>query len=32
MEVQRQALEDTFEDWRGNYEQIDDVCALGVRV
>ena len=32
MEVQKQLLEETFEQWRGSHEQIDDVCALGVRI
>ena len=25
-----QLLQESFEDWRGDYEQIDDVCVLGV--
>jgi tetratricopeptide (TPR) repeat protein len=32
MEVQRQTLEKTFEEWKGPYEQIDDISVLGVRV
>lgn len=32
MEKQKQDLEETFELWRGKYEQIDDVCVIGVRV
>jgi len=32
MEKQKQDIEETFELWRGNYEQIDDVCVIGVRV
>jgi serine phosphatase RsbU (regulator of sigma subunit) len=32
MERQRQILEQTFEDWRGEYEQIDDVSVIGVRI
>lgn len=32
MEMQQQTLEQTFVDWRGEYEQIDDVVVLGVRV
>jgi serine phosphatase RsbU (regulator of sigma subunit) len=32
MEKQKQVLENTFENWKGNIEQIDDVCVIGVRV
>jgi len=32
MEMQKKILEETFEKWRGNIEQIDDVCVIGVRV
>lgn len=32
MEKQKQDIEETFELWRGNNEQIDDVCVIGVRV
>jgi len=32
MEKQKQLIEETFELWRGNMEQIDDVCVVGVRV
>jgi serine phosphatase RsbU (regulator of sigma subunit) len=32
MEKQKQEIENTFEAWRGNMEQIDDVCVVGVRV
>jgi len=32
MEKQKQEIENTFESWRGNVEQIDDVCVIGVRV
>ena len=32
MEKQKNLLENTFEKWRGNIEQIDDVCVIGVRV
>ncbi len=31
MEEQREQLKQTFDNWRGNLEQIDDVCILGVR-
>jgi serine phosphatase RsbU (regulator of sigma subunit) len=32
MESQRQHIEDAFISWKGNYEQIDDVCVIGVKV
>lgn len=32
MEIQKQLIEKTFEKWRGNREQIDDVCVVGIRI
>jgi serine phosphatase RsbU (regulator of sigma subunit)/tetratricopeptide (TPR) repeat protein len=32
MDEQKQIIDETFETWRGNLEQIDDVCVIGVRV
>jgi serine phosphatase RsbU (regulator of sigma subunit) len=32
MSEQKNILERTFEDWRGNMEQIDDVCIIGIRL
>ena len=39
LSIQKQAMEDqkitinkTFETWKGNLEQIDDVCIIGVRI
>jgi serine phosphatase RsbU (regulator of sigma subunit) len=32
MEKQKQVIDSTFEEWRGNTEQIDDVCVIGVRI
>ena len=29
---QREIIESTFDLWKGNEEQIDDVCVIGVRV
>lgn len=32
MRTQREALNNEFESWKGDLEQIDDVCVIGVRV
>ncbi len=32
MEEQKQLLSETFAEWKGDLEQIDDVCVIGVRV
>ena len=32
METQYQKVHDAFMDWKGEHEQIDDVCVFGVRV
>ena len=32
MKEQRDILLNAFETWRGNLEQVDDVCVIGVRV
>ena len=32
MEVQRKSIDEAFEKWKGDYEQVDDVCVIGVRV
>ena len=32
MDVQKQLLNEAFEDWRGDLEQVDDVCVIGVKV
>jgi serine phosphatase RsbU (regulator of sigma subunit)/Tfp pilus assembly protein PilF len=32
MERQKEEIEKTFENWRGEHEQLDDVCVMGVRV
>jgi len=31
-EKQSKLIEDEFERWKGAFEQIDDVCVMGVRV
>ena len=32
MQEQQQDLEKFYDDYKGNEEQIDDVCVLGIRV
>lgn len=32
MEVQKQMLADTLNNWKGNLEQVDDVTVIGIRV
>jgi len=32
MDMQKQVLDEAFESWKGNFEQIDDVCVFGVRI
>jgi two-component system, sensor histidine kinase LadS len=32
VEIQRQQLESSFVSWKGDIEQIDDVCVVGVRI
>lgn len=32
MDQQQKELETVYENWRGNLEQIDDVCIVGVRI
>ncbi|MFT5779404.1 MAG: serine phosphatase RsbU (regulator of sigma subunit) [Crocinitomicaceae bacterium] len=32
MEEQKIHLDDVFETWKGNLEQIDDVCVIGVKI
>ncbi len=29
---QREILLEKFEDWKGNLEQVDDVCVIGIRI
>ncbi len=29
---QKANLEKAFDDWKGNLEQIDDVCVAGIRI
>lgn len=32
MEEQYNTLDQSLEEWRGNHEQVDDICIIGVRV
>lgn len=32
MDEQHQALNQAFNDWKGDYEQLDDVCLIGARI
>jgi serine phosphatase RsbU (regulator of sigma subunit) len=32
LQEQKQVLLDTFEEWRCNLEQVDDVCMIGLRI
>lgn len=32
MSEQKEILDETFETWKGTFEQIDDVCVIGVRI
>jgi serine phosphatase RsbU (regulator of sigma subunit)/Tfp pilus assembly protein PilF len=32
LESQKTHLEQTFNNWKGNLEQVDDVCIIGVRI
>jgi hypothetical protein len=29
---QKQIIDNMFETWKGNLEQIDDVCVIGVKI
>jgi hypothetical protein len=32
MEEQKKSIDEAFETWKGDLEQIDDVCVIGIRV
>jgi serine phosphatase RsbU (regulator of sigma subunit) len=32
MKIQKKLLNDAFETWRGDLEQVDDVCVIGIRI
>lgn len=32
MDEQRSRIDEEFENWRGNLEQVDDICVIGVKI
>jgi serine phosphatase RsbU (regulator of sigma subunit) len=32
MEEQKEIIKNTFENWKGRFDQVDDVCIVGVRI
>ncbi len=32
MDIQNKKLEQTISEWRGNLEQVDDICIIGIRI
>ena len=32
LQEQKQELDRTFENWKGHFEQIDDLCLIGIRL
>jgi serine phosphatase RsbU (regulator of sigma subunit) len=32
LEAQKEMIKNSFEDWKGNLEQVDDICVIGVRL
>jgi len=32
MDAQQKALEDNFNQWRGSFDQIDDICFIGIKL
>ena len=32
MDEQKRIINDVFEEWKGDIEQVDDICIIGVRV
>ena len=31
MQKQKEILEQTFNEWKGDLEQVDDVCVIGIK-
>lgn len=32
MQMQRETLKTSLNDWKGNLEQVDDICLIGIKV
>ncbi len=32
MEIQKQKLTNALNDWKGNLEQVDDICVIGIKI
>jgi hypothetical protein len=32
MNIQKNKLNSAFENWKGNLEQVDDVCIIGIKI
>ena len=32
MQQQKQNIAFTFNDWKGDLEQVDDVCVIGIKI
>jgi len=32
MKIQKQQIEGTYNKWKGDLDQVDDVCVIGIRV
>ena len=32
LQEQKDILQSAFEGWKGNHEQVDDVCVVGIRI
>jgi hypothetical protein len=32
MDAQKEKLNQVFESWKGNLEQVDDICVIGIKI
>jgi len=32
MEEQHQNIKEVFSNWKGDFEQVDDVCVIGIKI
>ena len=32
MEMQKETIRSTYNNWKGNFDQVDDVCVIGVKI